>query len=575
MKRLPLFAALVLLAGSLLGLVWALLASPRLFWGLGATVLLMLAFAALTVLAIRQRERIHSVKRALVRSQGRAQALVEGSPDGVAVLAGRIVIFANPAFRRLFAIPPHEDPAGRDMAGLISPSARERFNSWIEQRQSGIPEPERLEISGLRATGTEIPLEATAALLPAEQGRQMALFLRDLSARRLMEQRMRHLDRLETISAVGTNLVDEFGTIFQRIREKIVRFNPSAVQPTAGEVLEAVERLASRGASLGRRVRALASPITEERPRSPLDLVHLTRQVAAEMSRGAGDSTSIRVLSDGPERLVIAGTTPLLRQSLWQVLKNAREAQPKGEILVRTRVLELDGTRAMERPGSQPGPYAVVEVRDSGPGMTDEVRTRAFEPFFTTKGNRFPGMGLALVFGAVRSHGGFVELDSRPGEGTIVRMAFPRLREDALPATPAPPPTDPQQLFRGRELLLVVDDDPLVRTEARRLLEEFGYQVELAATPRIALERLRQRPQVDLVLLDMVLPGFNGVDFLRRILRHWPSQRVAMISPYPLPDQEDQALKSGALSVIRKPLGNPGLAREVRDALDRPPPAPM
>lgn len=574
MKRLPLFASLLLLGGSLLGLVWALLASPRLFYGLLAAVLLLLAVAVLGVLAVRQRERIHTVKRALARSQGRAQALVEGSPDGVALLAGRIVIFANPAFRRLFSVPPGEEAAGRDMAGLIASADRERFAAWIEQRLAGASEPERLEITGVRLSGPEIPLEATSALLPAERGRQLALFLRDLSGRRLLEQRLRHLDRLETMAAVGQDLVEEFGTLFRRIRQSVMGFDPNAVQPTAGEVLESVERLASRGVSLVRRVRLMASPLAENAPRPPVDLVQIVRQVQGELSRGPGDKAAVRVSHDGPPRLVVAGDLPLLRQTLQLILKNAREAQPEGEIQLRTRAFELDQARAAERPGSQPGSFAVVEVKDHGPGMAEDIRARAFEPFFTTKGRRTPGLGLTLVFSTVKAHGGFVELDSRPGEGTVVRLAIPLLPADALPEVPAAP-ADPLAAFRGRELVLVCDDDELVRAEARRMLESFGYQVELAANPRQALDRLRQRPPVDLVLLDMVLPGFNGVDVLHRILRHWPAQRVAMISPYPLPEQEDLAQKAGALAVIRKPLSLPGLAEEVRHALDGCPPAPV
>jgi CheY-like chemotaxis protein len=204
--------------------------------------------------------------------------------------------------------------------------------------------------------------------------------------------------------------------------------------------------------------------------------------------------------------------------------------------------------------------------------MPEEIRVRAFEPFFSTKGRRASGLGLTVAFGTVRAHGGFVELDSLPGRGTLARLAFPRAPDDALPAGPPEPPADPRTRWRGRETVLVVDDDPIARAEARRALEEFGYHVEVAANTREALVRLRHKPRVDLVLLDMVLPGLNGPEALARILKHWPGQRVLMISPYRLHEQEELCLRHGAVGIHSRPLREEDLPRAVRAALDGPPP---
>jgi PAS domain S-box-containing protein len=566
-------AALLLVILSLAALGWSLAGSPR--WELGAAALglLALAIAALGVLAFRQRERLHDTRRALVRSRLRAAACIDASPDGVVILAGQRIVSANPAFRSLLAIPPDEDIAGRELATLVAETDRMRVAEWVQRRQSGMVEPDRLELTASRVTGLEIPLEATSAVLPSSGGPQLALFLRDLSARRTLELRMRHLARVEALADIADTVAREFQQVFRDVREQARR--GAGDDAETAERFERVERLAARGLALVRRVRTLAPGATETSAHRPLDLMHLVREVAADFVRSLPAPLALRLSDDGAERIVISGDPAQVRQAIWQLLENAREAQAEGEIHVRTRALQLDEAAAAARPGSEPGEYGVVEIRDTGAGMDERVRNRAFEPFFTTKGSRGTGLGLTLAYGTARSHGGFAEIDSETDRGTIVRLALPAIDPATMPAAEAPAEKDRRLRWRGRETVLVVDDDGVARDEAREILEAYGYHVEVAPGPREALQRLRQRPSVDLVLLDMVLPGWSGLEVLRRIVRIWPGQRVVMVSPYPLPDQETTARHLGASDTFRKPWKGAELARVVRQAIDRPPAAPV
>ncbi|RMG44113.1 MAG: response regulator, partial [Acidobacteria bacterium] len=373
---------------------------------------------------------------------------------------------------------------------------------------------------------------------------------------------------------IAERLVRDFDGLFQQIR----RLARSAGKPGEArgerELLSAIERLASRGAALTRRVRALAPSSVDRSTHRPCDLLRLVRTAAADFLRASGPELSLRVEVEAEGRLVISCDPSEVRQAIWQVLQNAQDAKPDGEIRIRTGVLEVGEEAASAAPGRRPGRYAVVEITDSGPGMTPEERARALEPFFSTKGSRASGLGLTLAYGTVRAHGGFLELESERGAGTTVRLAFPLVSQEEVEAAPEPVPVDPRARWRGRETVLIVDDDEVSREEAMRLLESYGYHVELASTPREALQRLRHRPRVDLVLLDMVLPGWNGPDVLKRILRHWPGQRTVMVSPYPLQEHEEHALQIGAVGIYRKPFRDPDLPRAVREALDGPPPAP-
>ncbi len=569
MKHLQLGAAICLLLISLVVVSFALASSESRGYAIPAAVFLLLALVLLT---LRQRSRIHDTKRALRRSRIRSRAIVEASPDGIVLLRGTRITHANPAFRRLFGIAPDDLVAGRELLELVSEADREPFATWISQRAAGAVEPEQLEFNGLRRSGTETALEASCALVPFRDGQQLALFLREIGPRRALEARARQLARVEALADAAGEFVEEFETVYRRIRS-LAREGDEDMP----SLLEKIDRAATRGISLARRARALTPAPLDASRFAPLDFSHLISELCAHALASLPESITLKATIDTNKRIVIRGDPGQLRQAVWQLLVNAAQAQEEGELALRLRTLRLDSAGASRRPGSDNTHYAMVEIRDTGPGMSATVRRRAFAPFFTTKGKRSSGLGLTHVYGVTRSHGGFVELDTAVGRGTIARLAFPLVDPAALGDAAADPetPGDPARRWRGRESLLVVDDDALTRSEASRVLESYGYLVELASTPREAIERLRKRPAIDLVLLDMVLPGRNGPEVLQTILRHWPGQRVLMMSPYPLPEQEELALSFGAVGVYLKPPDASRLPSAVRAGLDQPPPAAM
>ena len=565
--------SLAVLAVSLAALAHALAESPRRAEGLAALAVLLLAIVVLGLALRAQEERLRRTRRDLARTRLRAEACVEASPDGVVMLDGTRIAGANPAFRALFALPPDEPIEGRDLLEMIDERDRPRLSEWLARRGAGIPEPDHVTVTAIRRTGVPVRLEAACARIPGDGGRsQLVLFLRDTSGRSAREARSRQLERVEALTDIAETIVGEFEAVLRRI-QRTARGGRAAGGPEAGR-FEAIDRAASRGLALVRRVRAFAPGAADLQHRRPVDLVRLVRETAADFLRGLPAGLGLEVRTEGPRRIIVRGDPSALRQAIWQALENARDAMEEGEILVRTRVIEFDEAGAARHPGARRGPWAVVEIRDTGSGMTEEVRLRAFEPFFTTKGPRAAGLGLTSAYATARSHGGLIELDSEPGRGTIFRMVLPRLPDTELPEEGAAEEPDPRARWRGRESVLVVDDDAGSREAVREILERYGYHVEEAANPREALDRLRKRPGVDLVLLDMVLPGRSGLDVLRRIVRRWPGQRVIMLSPYPLPDQEAQALAIGASDTFRKPASDPDLPRAVREALDRPPPPP-
>jgi PAS domain S-box-containing protein len=563
-----------LLALSVAGLTFAVAASPH--WGVGllAGLLLVVVVAGLAFLARHQRAAIHDIKRDLARSRVVAEALIDASPDGIVLLEGTRIVSANPAARQLFGVSAAAGLAGRDLSTLIEPRDRQRLLAWVQHREAGGLEPDCLEFAGRRTSGAPLPLEASAARIPLTQGAHLALFLRDLTDRQRVSQRSKIVDRLEGLGAAAVSLADEFEKVLGGMRDAAERARSGSGPEETGEALELIERETLRGIALARRARAIVPETVEPGERQPVDVRSLLREIGGELTGRLGGAVRFEDRSPASDEPLLVSAAPgPLRQALMQVMENAAEAQGDGTVLLRVHALDQDEVAASRRPGSEAGRFGVVAIKDQGEGMTDDVRTRAFAPFFSTKGTRASGLGLTLAAGIVRAHGGFIELDSEPGEGTVARLAFPLAEPAGGDAGEETGPLADERGVRGTETLLAVDDDGSALDGYRRLLQPLGYHVEAASAAEIALHRLRQRPEIDLVLLDMVLPGSTGPELVRRMLKTRPGQRVLAVSPYPLPDKEEQVLELGAVGIFRKPLDPDKLPEAIRRALDRPRPA--
>jgi CheY-like chemotaxis protein len=228
----------------------------------------------------------------------------------------------------------------------------------------------------------------------------------------------------------------------------------------------------------------------------------------------------------------------------------------------------LDPDYAAQRSEVVPGGYVMLEVSDTGCGMTREVMDRIFEPFFTTKGrDKGTGLGLSMVFGFMKQSGGHICVYSEPGIGTTFRLFLPRMTEE-LPAVEKSPAVP---LLHGRgETVLVVEDNAALRRVVVRQLEELGYRV-LAAENAAAGLRLLDRQSVDLLLTDVVMPGgINGRELARRARRRWPEIKIVFTSGF------SEARLNGATGplaacspLLSKPYRKEDLASAAREALDR------
>ncbi len=262
-----------------------------------------------------------------------------------------------------------------------------------------------------------------------------------------------------------------------------------------------------------------------------------------------------------------------IEQVIINLAVNARDAMPAGgKLTIETANVELDADFAASHPFIPPGSYVRVSVRDSGHGMSPEVKAHAFEPFFTTKPvGQGTGLGLATVYGIVKQSEGYILVESEPGQGAEFALHFPRIAEAAVAAEPP----SPVVATHGTETVLVVEDDPHVRETMVRSLRASGYSVLTASNGAEALDLgARKEEPVHLLVTDVVMPGPNGRAVADALRHHHPEMRVLYVSGH----AEGAIVKHGVLEpgieFLPKPFTASSLLARVRAVLDANPSSP-
>jgi PAS domain S-box-containing protein len=438
------------------------------------------------------------------------------------------------------------------------------------------------ELALRRADGSEVVVDARWSLLRREDGVPRAILVinTDLTERKRMEGRFLRAQRLESLGRLAGGIAHDLNNVLTPILVAIGLLRESVGEDAdALETLDTMEESANRGAEMVQQVLAFARGV--EGRRVPVALAGILAQLRRMIDETFPPGIEL-VVEEDPAAWNVVGDRTQLHQLLLNLCVNARDAMEEGggTITIRVRNVTVDEDDPSVPPRARPGRFVCLEVADTGPGIPPSLVDRVFEPFFTTKElGRGTGLGLSTVQAIVQGHGGWVDLRSEEGRGSVFSIHLPADPDAAL----EPVSVGAGAPLTGRgELILVVDDEESIRTVSRRSLEASGYRVLAASDGIEALELYGRHPgAVDLVLTDIMMPYVDGGVFIRRLRRMDPGVRILATSgvarvdarsggtrPTPWSRGGDGVVFEAGVGFLPKPYTAEAMLVAVRRALD-------
>lgn len=390
--------------------------------------------------------------------------------------------------------------------------------------------------------------------------------VRDITEQRKLEMHLRQSQKLESIGTLAGGIAHDFNNILTIINGyatlalmKIPEDDPLLLY--IHNILEA----ADRAAGLTRDLLLFSRKQSEER--LPVDLNVLLERNGQFLKRVISEDITYEMEIHGAPLMVLANEHQF-EQVLVNLATNASDAMPQGGTLkVATARFSMDSSFVAENGFGQPGPYAMITVADTGTGMDSATRQHIFEPFFTTREvGKGTGLGLAVVYGIIKQHDGYITVSSEPGRGARFSIYLPLIVEESRDAKL-------EQLAEtvngGTETILLAEDDELVRRLVQRILTDNGYTVIEAVDGLDAVSKFSESSKaIDLLLFDLIMPKMNGKEAWDKIRKLRPEVRVIFSSGYAPETIQQKMLLSGDVHMLAKPLSSNELLRKVRSVLD-------
>jgi signal transduction histidine kinase/CheY-like chemotaxis protein len=403
---------------------------------------------------------------------------------------------------------------------------------------------------------------------PVKQNEVVHCYVGDITERRQLEDQLRHSQKLESVGRLAAGVAHDFNNVLTVIQGHtgLLRSDP-ALTPAMSESVQGIARAAERGSKLTSQMLAFSRRNVLHLQR--LDLNEVLTHLSSLLHRTLGEDITYQFhyASELPPVFADAG---LLEQVIMNLAVNARDAMPRGgQLVISTTLADIDASYVERHPAeARIGRFICLRIADTGCGMDHLTLSRIFEPFFTTKEfGKGTGLGLATVYGIVKQHQGWVEVQSQVGQGSTFKIFLP---PDERAVAQEREPVPDEQNLRGHETILVVEDEPPVRWIVKDVLGKYGYNVLEAGNGVEALAMWHQHHgDIALLLTDVVMPvGISGEELAEKFTAQKPGLKVIYISGYSLQVAGKGFSMLDGPNFLQKPFDDAKLALAVRRSLD-------
>ncbi|MGC9028094.1 MAG: PAS domain-containing hybrid sensor histidine kinase/response regulator [Desulfomonilaceae bacterium] len=492
-----------------------------------------------------------------------ADTIIITDPKGV-------IQFVNPAFEKTTGYT-KEEAIGKTPSILKSGKQGPEFYKklWATLRAKKVWTGRFIN---RKKDGTFYEEDATITPVKDASGRVISYVAvkRDVTKESMLQKELLHAQKMEALGVLAGGIAHDLNNILQVILGYCQLLKPRLTDEASLKGLLAIAAAGKRAGDLVARVLTFSRKIEAEA--RPLDMNQEIRRAHELLLRTIPKMIDIRLdLADNLD--LIHGDPLQIEQVLMNLSVNAAHAMPDGGVLtIQTQNVTLDTDFCAQHVDALPGDYVLVTIADTGCGMEEDVLARIFEPFFTTKKiGEGTGLGLSIVYGVMAAHKGFVRCQSQPGAGTTFSLYFPKLQaamEDAEVQGPL-------GNLSGAETILLVDDEDEVVSLASEAFAGYGYTLYTARTGEEALRLYQEQgDKIDLVVLDLVMPGMGGRQCLKELRTMDPNVRVLVASGFATDETVKQLLKGGAMGFLKKPFEFEELLAQIRAILDGAAPRP-
>ena len=515
-------------------------------------------------------------EQALRESEARFRSIVEHSHDGIIIVDDAFkLVYVNEELCRIIDYEPAE-VVGKDFGTFVDEDDRQMAVRYYVNGQTGNRDaPSRFEIKLVRRGGEKRTVEVSSSTIRDSKGniQTMAQIL-DVTDRKRSEEekaglaaQLQQAQKMEAVGTLASGIAHDFNNILQAISGYVQTASDSRGEIEASmEYLEKIDGAVGRASDLVRRLLTFGRRI--EPVLKPMDLNQAVIQTVEMLKRTIPKMIRIEIVP-AKDLSPINGDATQLQQLLLNLGANAGDAMLKGGTLTfTTENISLEKEHGVMHTQTGTGQYVQIKVSDTGQGMEPETLKHVFEPFYSTKEvGKGTGLGLSTAYGIVKNHGGEIRCETEPDRGTTFFIRLPVLKKADVQH--GGEEASERKVEGGDETILVADDEKDLVEVTRQFLERYGYSVIDVSSGEEALEYYRERgDSIDLVILDLGMPGMGGLRALDRMIALDPEAKVLVATGYTADEWTRKCLEAGALGFIGKPYRFKDLLRKIRTTLD-------